>query len=611
MAVKPVVYDDSTKKHRPLGSGEKMDGLSASSIISSQSGNLITTGSDGLAYATGSGIIDPAADNLLEATSGGKVKMDVDRLAEWLDGHPADAKTLSEAIKVVSGDSGNLIAKGSDKGAYMSSAQLAAALAGMSAAQLQQLAAALADGKTIVASGGKLTVDPTSATAAQLNKISSAIRKSGGGLSVGSDGKLSVDFASMDPAIMRAVVLSMVQQGGGLAVDSAGQLYVDFTTMPDDKFQQLKDSLDMQRTLNGNLSVFVDYDHSAASDTYRVRDPESGQLVIDGDRGKETKPFKTISGAVRYVTKVYALGDFNAYIRVKPRSNSSAENYPYYKESVTLPQFTATAGTISIRAFDDGNPPKICNPSPSSYIFRCTGGTWYLRRLNVDNTASAAGPGNHFPNCVAATGGGAVHLQGMDLDLRFSGERDEGYYLLRVVVATAYGLVSFDTLSGYQNKLSYDVGNADALQVIHLERVGSLQIPSSNVPDIAGISDPKDSIYAILCTGTPTTFLSCTTQSIVSYIGGSSYYPRFVYGGSGSPTGKRYVIQTGSGVYVPRTTGTAAGTALPGDVDGTAGEASSVVFDNPPTVAQVREVSESLMGCWYKEGTVAAIPYSS
>lgn len=163
MAVKPVVYDDSTKKHRPLGSGEKMDGLSASSIISSQSGNLITTGSDGLAYATGSGIADPAADNLLEATPAGKLKVDIGRIVEWLDGHPDDAKDVAEAINIVSGDSGNLIREGTDGGAYMSSAQLAAAIAGLTAAQLQAIAALLApdlaDGLTVVLNAaGKLSV---------------------------------------------------------------------------------------------------------------------------------------------------------------------------------------------------------------------------------------------------------------------------------------------------------------------------------------------------------------------------------------------------------------------------------------------------------------------
>ena len=132
MAVKPVVHDDATNKHRPLGSGEKMDGLSASSIISSQSGNLITAGSDGLAYATGSGVIDPAADNLLEATSGGKVKMDMDRIVEWLDGHPQDAAALAAAagVRPVSEDAGNIVSAGSDGGAFLDAGTAAEAVRG-------------------------------------------------------------------------------------------------------------------------------------------------------------------------------------------------------------------------------------------------------------------------------------------------------------------------------------------------------------------------------------------------------------------------------------------------------------------------------------------------
>lgn len=151
MAVKPVVYDDSSNKHRPLGSGEKMDGLSASSIISSDSGNLIGTGSDGLAFISGPGIADSAADNLLEATPAGKLKVDIDRIVGWLDGHPSDAKDFAEAINVVSGDSGNLVREGTDGGAYMSSAQLAPAIA---------------DGLTVVPnSSGRLSVGDISGVA--------------------------------------------------------------------------------------------------------------------------------------------------------------------------------------------------------------------------------------------------------------------------------------------------------------------------------------------------------------------------------------------------------------------------------------------------------------
>ena len=657
MAVNPVVYDDTTKKHRPLGSGEKMDGLSASSIVSSQSGNLITTGSDGLAYATGSGIADPAADNLIESTSQGKLKVDMDRIIEWLDGHSSDASELASAINVVSADTGNVIIEGTDSGAYLSKAALANAIGGMSDAQLQSLAAAIADGQTIVASGGKLIVDPTNATAAKLKKITAVLPKDQGGLATDSStGKMYVDFDAMSADTKRNIVLSMVDLDGGLAVHDSGakkgtiyvdfsridentkrdivlsivdlegglavydtgpkkgKLYVDFSRMPPDKFNQLRDSLNMQRTLEEDFSVYVDYDHDNADDEYKITD-DDGVVIIDPNRGKQSKPFKTIGGAVAYVTRVYAVGSYAVNIYVKPRSNSSKPNYPYYKESITLPTFTVTSGYIQIRAFDDATPPKLCNSSSSARIINCTGGTWRLRRLKLENKAGNSGPGNHFPVCISASGGAYVLLYGMELDLRFvlgEGEtKDEGYYLCRMLTATTSGVLSIRALSGYQTKLTYDKGEADGLQVIHMERNGAMQLPSDSIRDIPGLLQAVDSIYAIRCSGVSSTFLSITTQSNFSYIGGSPYYLRFVWAGPGDPSGKRYSIATGSGAHVPRTTGTVAGTALPGATDGTVGEETDVVFSDPPTVDEVRSVAESLMGCWYKEGTVGAIPYSS
>lgn len=153
----PVVWDGDTNKHRPLGAGEKMGGLDASSILSSDSGNLIQTGSDGLAYLSGSGIADPRADNLLEESDQGRLQVTADRFEEWLDGHPQDA----------------------------------AAIAG-------KLAAQLADGKTIVAADGRLTGDPTNATPAQKAAINSALADPDSGLVVDpSTGMLQVDFSAM------------------------------------------------------------------------------------------------------------------------------------------------------------------------------------------------------------------------------------------------------------------------------------------------------------------------------------------------------------------------------------------------------------------------------
>ena len=154
--------------------------------------------------------------------------------------------------------------------------------------------------------------------------------------------------------------------------------------------------------------------------------------------------------------------------------------------AVELGQFQE--GTASgLRAFDDATPPKLCNSSPAARIINCTGGTWCLRRLKLENKAGNAGPGNHFPVCISASGGASVSLYGMELDLRFvlgTGEtKDEGYYLCRMLTATTSGVLSIRARSGYQTKLTYDKGAADGLQVIHMERNGAMQLPSDSVAD--------------------------------------------------------------------------------------------------------------------------------
>lgn len=157
----PVVWDDTTKKHRPLGTGEKMGGLDASSILSSDSGNLIQTGSDGLAYLSGGSIADPRADNLLEESANGKLQVTADRIVEWLGLNPSDAEKIAEALAA-------------------------------------KMAAELADGHTIVASSGKLKSDPTNATAAEKKRINQALADADSGLVVdNSTGKLKVDFSNM------------------------------------------------------------------------------------------------------------------------------------------------------------------------------------------------------------------------------------------------------------------------------------------------------------------------------------------------------------------------------------------------------------------------------
>lgn len=364
----PVVWDDTTSKHRPLGTGEKMGGLDASSLLSSDSGNLLEAGSDGLAYLSGSGMVDPRADNLLEESDRGKLQVTVDRIAEWLDGHPQDAALLADAINVVSGDEGNLIVEGTDKGAFLSKGAIAAAVEGMTDAQkaaiaaavAEKMAAQLADGKTIVASGGKLTSDPSNATAAQKKAINEALADTDAGLAVdGSTGRLKVDFSQMDPSAFADFISDMI----------------DAQTVSSD---------------GGGNHFYVDGSNGSDSD------PAS--------RGAPDRPFKTIQACVDFITKVYKFAGVNSYIECKNIDQT---------DMLALPTFDRTTSSITIRACDftsstprgDGTTRTDyslhlrCSPSSSgkSGISITGTGVWKLRNFDVSMTdANLSSGGGHL-----------------------------------------------------------------------------------------------------------------------------------------------------------------------------------------------------------------------
>lgn len=589
MAVNPVVYDDSTKKHRPLGSGEKMDGLSASSIISSQTGNLITTGSDGLAYATGSGIADPAADNLIEATSGGKLKVDMDRVVDWLDGHSSDASALADAINVVSGDSGNVIAEGTDNGAYLSKAVLANAIGSMSDAQLQSLAAAIADGQTIVASGGKLIVDPTNATDAKLKKITAVLPKDQGGIVADSStGKLYVDFDAMSAATKRDIVLSMVDLEGGLAVHpanadpaKAGKIYVDFTAMDDDimkdvvmkmvdlegglavyqsgakkgklyvdfenmptaKFEKMMKDLKMQIPLEANLHQYVATD-----------DPQAGDSAVDG-RGTEAKPWKTIQACVTYVTTTYSLNTHIVYIHVKAGT---------YVETVNLPRFDATSGYISIFADSGAQDVIIESPVssggvPSGCIAATGGGTWRLENLHLVLTVSPVALNSYTARSLLGSGDkSVVALYGIHFDQRVvSGAITGSTMDVRVCNADSGGTIRLRHGS-LPHKFSLSVADITGLSVE--------AIRCARGSDIVFYRTEADAAsHGVECTGSCTTFAYVVDNSNFHSMGTGS---RLSFTGAGGATaevtGKRYTVSGGS--YVNLGVGA---DYFPGDTAGT------------------------------------------
>ena len=399
----------------------------------------------------------------------------------------------------------------------------------------------LADNVTTVNNAGKITVDLSNATAAALKKISQYVAKSDGGLRMDTNtGKLIVDFSLMPTAEFESIVQGMVQTGGGLAVDSQGQLYVDFDSMPTDKFEALLSSLKMQIPLSANMTVYVATNDAAASDT------------IDDGRGTSAKPFKTIQACVNYITQNFALGIYNIYIRIKQGT---------YSESVTLPVFTRTSGSVTLMADDDGNPPNIVNSTNTGIIITVSGGPWYLRRIIVQGTRTASNNGlENFHETVVATGAdSSVTLQGCVFIESFTGQAPiAGHNHIRMITARSGGSLTFGTIANYGNKIEYHKGNATSLTVIMEERSGSMILPSTN-------SDTA--VVDIETYGEASVFINVDTNSTFSKIPGGLHSQQFVVPQDQAATGTKYRVARGSGIYAPSD-------GFPGDVSGTADAAT-------------------------------------
>lgn len=514
----PVVWDDTTKKHRPLGTGEKMGGLDASSLLSSDSGNLLEAGSDGLAYLSGSGMVDPRADNLLEESDRGKLQVTVDRIAEWLDGHPQDAAILADAINVVSGDSGNVIVEGTDKGAFLSKGAISAAVAGMTDAQKNQLADAIsariasdiADGKTIVASGGKLTSDPTNATAAQKKAINQAL-------------------ADAD---------------SGLVVDnSTGKLKVDFSNMPTDKFEELLKGLKMLVPLDRNLQLYVDTNSSAA-----------GDAIVDG-RGTQAKPFKTIQACVNYATGTYSLGNYSIYINVGAGT---------YNENLSLPDFSRGRGAIWIRSASGARDVVVVSQlnnagTRGTTIAAGAGGVWNIQHVECRRVENPTSAKSQALGCFYAGNGAVLHLYGVAVRQSFidpsAALGGEGYDI-RVFYSDANGVIylEHDVLAS-SISVQANTPAGHGVSVFAISRGGQLWLvrryDSDYTPETTGE-------FAV--SGSCDVFMNCSGGNVYAVSGGTIVS----FPASNEFTGKRYVVNGGGSV-----SGNLGATYFPGDVEGT------------------------------------------
>ena len=319
----------------------------------------------------------------------------------------------------------------------------------------------------------------------------------------------------------KAFSKAVADTNAGLIVDEkTGKLNVDFSQMPVDKFNALLKGLKMQIPLEANLNMYVDN-----------TSPNSGDTLIE-ERGTPEKPFNTITACVNYVTQTYALGEYFVSIFVAPST---------YTETIALPGYNATTGTISIKALDYDNPPTIANSSRTAPIINATGGRWDLTRLKL--VAKRSDPGDNFPYFVPSLGcqnKAIINIRGCVLTSQYEGIPHSGTFHIRVLSSSNGGEINILPMSGYQTVLTCLKNNASAATFIHAERNGSIKIYGGNIPD-DGIC------YTIPCSGNASFFaVAAHNSNILKFFEGLHATKL-----TGSVTAKRYSVTSGSGILAP------------------------------------------------------------
>lgn len=153
----------------------------------------------------------------------------------------------------------------------------------------------------------------------------------------------------------------------GITINGSGEIAVDFSQMPTNKFEDLLKTIRVPIWLTANKSFYVN--------------GETGSDTLDDGRGlSASKPFKTISACVKYVTDTYNISSYILYITVAPG---------VYTERLQLGQYSATTGYINLRAQEQGTV-TIQNLDDELTIATVSNSTWYIQNFTFDLKLSSA-----------------------------------------------------------------------------------------------------------------------------------------------------------------------------------------------------------------------------
>lgn len=385
------------------------------------------------------------------------------------------------------------------------------------------------NGGLIVGEDNKLAVDFKDLSKEDLEEIiQGMLPESGGGLETDENGKLIINFENLTKEELLTLTTALIQEGGGLATDKNGKIYVDFSKMDTSKFEAMLKSIRVPIWLSANKIFYVD--GTTGSDT------------LDVGRGESSsKPFKTINAALQYVANNYNTGSHIAYIYIAPGE---------YQEDINLPKYNTTTGLLCIQSTVEEEDSVIIKGS----IRAGRGaGNFTIRSITLENIAGKPSIGssvNYF--AVSASNGASINLYHCKLSLGNSKGALTGD---KVALYASSGEISAyaNDPEGYSIKITDKTGESSRDQIDRLfEGINSgvINLTSKIVLDCAS--------YRMLARASKLGLIDFASRT---------NYPAPTVTNSGAGTGKRYEASS-NGVIDTHAKGAE---FLPGTIAGTIG----------------------------------------
>lgn len=391
-----------------------------------------------------------------------------------------------------------------------------------------------------------------------------------------------VSYVTNQQSTRETIVNNMIKNNGGLAIDSNkeiyvklsptggvklsdnGELYVDFSldssasveaqAAANRMKEQLLSSLGIQIPLTGNMVLYVNKEHSNATNTWR-----NSQGVIDKTVGTIDKPFKSINAAIQCATQGYSIGTYHIDIVIAKSSDAG------YNEFIVLPEFSHTTGYIALVSADMSNSSafsvitnKATNDSaakPNQTLCFCTGSGWVLTHLKFDCACNEENNGiDVFPSCVAVDGSGKVRIAHCILNQEYTGNAPVSrYVIMRTISVYSGGYAEFALEENKPTYINTVLGNASSCAVFFTERQGQILFEPTN------LGDADSTWHNIQLSGSASVIFEARVNSTIICNGGSLYYTGF----SGTITGKKCITERLSTIMlynVANTIGDEAGT---------------------------------------------------